>query len=151
MIALIPTLLVALMIIVLIAPRATQDILGWRVPISARGDPERLGMRLVPSMGILVFGFAMFRGWDRLLNGPVPHLSDPIQAKLAIVGGAFLLALGLLGCLWPVQFMERAVPALRGKVAKLEPSSAGKAMLIGKGVGVIFLLSGVWVVHRCGG
>jgi hypothetical protein len=108
-------------------------------------------MRLVPSVAIFVFGFAMFQGWDRLLHRAPSHLSDPLQSKLAFVGGAFFLALGLFGCLWPVQLMERAVPALRGRIATLDPNSARKVMLIGKVFGAMFLLGSVYIMRRGGG
>ena len=151
MYALIPTLVVALMILVLLAPEAAQDLLRSRIPEHVRGDPHRFGMRLVPSVAIFVFGFAMFQGWDRLLQRVPSHLSDPLQSKLAFAGGAFLLALGLCGCLWPVQLMERAVPSLRGKIAKLDPNSARKVTLVGKVFGAMFLLGSVYIMRRGGG
>jgi len=47
--------------------------------------------------------------------------------------------------------MERAVPSLRGKIAKLDPNSARKVMLIGKVFGAMFLLGSVYIMRRGGG
>jgi hypothetical protein len=131
MFALISSLVVGLMILILLAPEATQDLMAWRVPRQFRNDPQGIGMRAVPTAGILIFGFAFFHGWDQLLHISTPHLSDPFQARLALAGGLLFVALGLWGCLWPVQFIERTVPALRGRISALSQASLAKVMLVG--------------------
>lgn len=148
MVALIPTLVVGLMVLVLLAPENVQDFLQWNVPKQVREDPHSIGWRLVPTIGVFVFGFPLFYGWDRILNSPTRHILGPFEARMAIAGCVFLLAVGLCGCLWPVFLMERVNPALRGKVAALEPRDAKKVMLVGKVFGVVFLLASVNILRR---
>ncbi len=148
MTALIPSLIVVLMVLVLLAPETTQELMLSRIPREARPDPHRMGMSLVPSLGIFVFGFALFQGWDRYLKLATSHLFDPLQARLAIGAGLFFLALGICGCIWPMLFMERFVPQLRNRTANLEPRSAAKAILVGKGFGVILLLASAYILRR---
>ena len=149
MAALIPTLVVTWMILVLLAPEAVENIQLRRIPKEAREDPNRFGMRLVPTVGIFIFGFPMFYGWDRILNSPTRHILDPFEARMALAGCAFLVAVGLCGCLWPVLLMERSVPALKGRFTALQPKDAKKVTLVGKVFGVIFLLASVNILRRC--
>jgi hypothetical protein len=144
---LIPSLVLLLMVLVLLAPETTLELLMPRVPREARPDPDRIGMRLVPSAGIFVFGFALFQGWDTYLKRVPLHLSEGLQAKLTLGAGLFFLLLGLFACLWPARFMERTVEQLRGKVGALDSSSLAKLTRVGKGFGALLLLASAYILR----
>lgn len=149
MAAIIPTLVVALMILVLLVPERVQDIQLWTIPKQVRPDPNRFGMRLVPTVGIFVFAFPLFYGWQRILNSRSSYVFDPFESRTALIGCAFLLAIGIWGCLWPLALMDRFVPQLNEKTGRLSSENKSKVMFIGKVFGVIFLLASVNILQRC--
>lgn len=148
MFALITTAVEFLNALILLFPESFQNLMMARVDAKWRPDPNRLEMRVVPTVATFAFGFAMFSGWDQILNRPAQHISDPFQAKIAIGGCAILLAFALWGCLWPTSFMERFAYGLSGKIATLESRSSPKIVLVGKGVGIASLLALVFIRRR---
>jgi len=147
--ALIPTIVVAGMIYMLLYPASVQNVMMWRIPPESRPDPNRSGMRLVPSIVIFVFGIAMFRMWDQALHGLLmPSLTRSISFGFFLIPAAFFLVLGLWGANWPISFMERMAPALRGKTQSLDGAGIEKVSIVGKCFAVICLLVAAYVLHR---
>ncbi len=148
MIALIPTLVVLLLILILLFPEAFQDLMMERIPRGARPDSNRIGMRVVPAVGVFVFGFALFQGWDHLSGRNTPRLNVPFQIHLGIGSNLLFLALGFFGCVWPAMFMERFVPNLRGKTGVPESRYLRKFLVVGKLCGILLLLSAANLLRR---
>ena len=132
MAALIPSCVHLLLILVLLFPQFAQDLLMSRVPAGMRPQPDRFGMRPVPSAGIFVFGFALFRGRDRYLGQIAPHLFNPHEIELGIFAGVYLAAVGVSACLFSSTLKSGAVA------------------LIGKLPGAILLLVSADVLRRVG-
>jgi hypothetical protein len=110
MLALIASLIFLLLVLILIFPGSAQDLMMARVPIEARPDPDRFGMRLVPTAAIFVFGFALFRGWEEFLHKPSARFVDPLHIRIAEVGAVTLLIVGVFGCiLFPQIANKRAI------------------------------------------
>jgi len=146
--ALIPTIVVAGMIFTLLYPASVENAMLWRMPPESRPDPNRSRMRLVPSVVIFVLGIAMFRMWDRMLHGlSIPSLTPSTTFWGFLIAGAFFLVLGLWGANWPMSFMERMAPALRGKTQSLDGAGIEKVSIVGKCFAVICLLVAAYVLH----
>jgi hypothetical protein len=143
----IPTLVVFLLALILLFPESVQNVMMSRIASPARPRPSRLGMRMVPTVGLFVFGFAMLQAWDRALHRSAFHVHDPLQLRFLQFGAAAFLAVGIFGCLWPLQFMQRMVPALRGKTTLDGPNSSRTA-LVGKCFGVLCLLASVHLFRQ---
>jgi len=141
----IPTLVVLILVVILLFPEPVQKVMMFRVTPAARPDPNNIGMRMVPTAGLFVFGFAMLQAWDRALNRSKAHVHDPLQLRLLPLGAIAFLGFGIFECIWPMRFMEWFVPALRGKTANLDAPDSRKVALIGKCFGVISLLVSVFL------
>lgn len=110
MFALVATLVMFLLILILLFPGSAQELLMARTPAELRPDPDRVGMRLVPTAAIFIFGFAMFQGWDRLLRRASVHWTDPRGIRVAEGIAAVLVLVGLAGCIFSAQFVDRVNP-----------------------------------------
>jgi hypothetical protein len=90
----------------------------------------------------------MFRMWDRMLHGlSIPSLTPSTTFWGFLIAGAFFLVLGLWGANWPMSFMERMAPALRGKTQSLDGAGIEKVSIVGKCFAVICLLVAAYVLH----
>ena len=114
-----------------------------RTPMELRPDPDRVGMKLVPSVAIFVFGFAMLQGWDRLLRRASVHWTDPRAVRIAEGIAAVLVVVGLAGCIFSAQFIDRVNPRL-GDTSR----SARAYVIILQLVGVTCLLIAVQLFRR---
>lgn len=140
MYAILLTAIEVLLVLMLLFPEEYQDLVMFRIPPVSRPDPNRIGMRSTPAVAIFVWAILMFQSWAHVLHSGRVRMTDPIQLRLGEIAAVLLLGVGMFGCIWPLAFMERFVPALRGKTANLDPSYSRKVALAGKFFGVISLL-----------
>jgi len=110
MYALVATLVMVLLVLILLFPESAQELLMARTPLELRPDLNRVEMRIVATVAIFVFSFAMFQGWDRLLHRGTPHWIDPVGIRFAEASAAVFLILGLAGCIFSSQVVERVGP-----------------------------------------
>lgn len=120
----------------------------FRISPTARPNANRIGMRMVPTAGLFVFGFALLQAWDRALHKVVIPVRSSPQLQLHVIGAILFLVLGILGCVWPLKFMERAVPAIRGRISELDSRLVQRIVLIGKCFGVTFLLASCFLFRQ---
>jgi hypothetical protein len=143
MFALIATLVMFLLVLILLFPGSAQDLMLARTPVEIRPDPDRLGLKLVPTVAIFVFGFAMFQGWDRFLHASTGSFRDPHQVRMTEAIAVIILLAGVSGCTSSRRILNKLAPGLRDSSTKSQTLAIAIQLF-----GVICLLVAVQLFRR---
>jgi hypothetical protein len=138
--------LLVIMVLLLVAPAAVNDVMRWSTPPESRPGPEPrpyFAVIMIFAIGILLFHETGLH-WH---SNRLAHL-DPLQLSLNGFGAVFLGTLGIIACFWPQAFMRAFVPALRRvPEAAIEARSKNVIEKVSKIVGAMLLLACSYIVH----
>ena len=132
-------LVIAVMIVVVLAPEKVNGALLSCVPREARGPAERL----VPVALIVIFVFTFLAFYFHVVVSSWQEnrvrISDPAQALLMLVGGAVFLVYGFFACLRPTRFVSTFSPRLRHHDKRLSERSLIRIAVISRLFGILLV------------